>query len=54
MGLKERIFDLVFPERRRLRKPGRRVSGSAGGRKKRPPRETGDGTDARYFIRRRR
>ena len=54
MGLKDRIFDLVFPERKRLRKATRRQSGSGHGRKKHPGRDPGDGADARYFVRHRR
>jgi len=54
MSLKDRIFDLVFPERRRRRgedrreRDGRRTAGK--GRKA----EREEGYDSRYFVRRRR
>ena len=54
MSLKDRIFDLVFPERKRLRKAARRQTGSGRGRKKYPGRDPDDGADARYFVRHRR
>ena len=54
MRLKDRIFDLVFPDRRRRRKDGVTPSGRGRRRKGDDPADRGEGTDPRYFIRRRR
>jgi len=54
MRLKERIFDWVFPGRRRRRKgetlPRDRFGRKAGG----DARDEDEGYDSRYFIQRRR
>ena len=54
MRLRDRIFALVFPDRRRRRKDG--AMPAVGSRRYKGDRsaEPGESTDPRYFIRRRR
>jgi len=54
MRLRDRIFDLVFPDRRRRRKDGPLLPGRRRRRKDGGTEGDAGGYDARYFIQRRR
>jgi hypothetical protein len=53
MSLKDRIFDLVFPDRRRRRTGPDRPANRRRRRKDAEEASKSDGYDDRYFIRRR-
>jgi len=54
MRFRDRIFDLVFPDRRRRRKDGSMAGTASRRRKGNGASDPGEQTDPRYFIRRRR
>ena len=54
MGIKDRIFDLVFPEWKRERRRDSLRKDDARSRRKPRKRSESDGYDSRYYVHRRR